>query len=504
VFVAGIERCHIAGVKVKMVLETSKVSPDLCLAAVEAAYTHECNLIVLARGENTLVGSHAHTIKEISLVPVLIVANRYGHKIKPPQPSETTEEASGRPFELLNNPSPAATHGTGWSSYAIMAVSFVKCLLQMAAFIWAWLHTQVDLFLVQALHMGSDLVQNIFNVWVTHESRKPSTREFPFGKKNGPVIANFFTGLVLWIFAGKLVYDSAHAVISPTHQQPHYPWILWAITGWFALNSLVIGPLQIRIGKSNHDPAVEGDGHETVGDALIDVVAFFGTLAMATYQAAWIEHVLSILVAIFIIRTGYELVSEGWKTLNQHTIGLNHEEAILCICQKMAGIVNTTISETFAVGTIAVCNIQLKTMATKGETDLVCEVLETKIIRYLQEAGFASWRLNFQTKRESQGEGRIVVAVQKDSFGYAIAPFDTATAFLICDRVRNGKDKVRVEPVDGDSFQERVALLQRKHAREVYAWTYERGADLARQGIDHNLAICRNPVYLVPALLTEQ
>ncbi len=496
-------RCRAANITTHVVIETSARSPRLDRAVVKAVYTYECNLIVLARGDETLVGSYADSIRNHSLVPILIAADSYGQKTAITAVDDMNSDlATGScPFTLLNSSAAAPMPSSGWSSYAIMGVSFLKYLLQMLAFFWAWRLTRVEIFLAQVFHMGSDVVQSLLNMWVTHDSRKPTTREFPFGRKNGPVIANLLTGLTLWGIAGKLVYDSASGFFHAGQHQ-HYPWILWVITGVSAVASLIVGRLQIKIGKANGDPAVEGDGHETISDALIDVAAFLGTLAMAIFQISWIEHLLGVVVALFIVRTGYELVRDGWKTLNQHTIGLAYEDAIISICQRQPGIARVTVAETFAIGTTAVVNLRLTTYAKNGEMAIIQEVLETEIRNYLAAIGFAAARINLQSELISDAAGRIAIAVVKDRFGYAVAEFEVATAFLICDQsVAGGDDRVTVEEVQRDS-ESKLALLARKHVRTVYVWRMSENliTQLGTLQMKSREVHCRNPASIVPSI----
>jgi len=340
-------------------------------------------------------------------------------------------------------------------------------------------------------------------------ARQAKSQEYPFGRKNVESMATMAIGISLFYLVGNLLYGSFFDVInyfSGNHEtmaiEPQYIWWVIGVPAVSAVLSLIVSKYQVAVGKSSGHTSVEADGEETLSDGRIELtvcIGFIGEFVFSRWfvHAALIEYVLVILVSCLIFRTACEQFMKGYRALLQHSIGLEHEETISKIAVDTEGVRGVTKINTFPVGRMAVCIIEVVSRLEGESNDHISNTLERKIGQYLADEEFVEQDVRVQFKTPEVEFHRVVEAVIMDDDGSVIiAPcISDATHLRIYDMSVGEPVRATHEPLEGLSLAFAVSILVEKHAKVVFVFDCcDNEAELVNDsGIDYQ----QSPVITV-------
>ncbi|MGE5410536.1 MAG: cation diffusion facilitator family transporter, partial [Clostridiales bacterium] len=104
------------------------------------------------------------------------------------------------------------------------------------------------------------------------------------------------------------IQESVKRIITPANIQINlYVYIVLAIT---IISKVILNRYQIHIGKKYNSPAVRAQSVDSINDVLASSIALIGIIGV---QAGYprIDGVGGILVAMFILRSGFEIAKEN-------------------------------------------------------------------------------------------------------------------------------------------------------------------------------------------------
>ena len=180
-----------------------------------------------------------------------------------------------------------------------------------------------------ALHNFSDVISLIIS-YVAHKlSRREASYEQTFGLKRAELIAAFVNALSLIVVAIYLIYEAITRFFHPHDIQPTI--VIWLATLGIAVNGFSVLLLKK---DADHNLNMKSAYLHLLTDMLASVAVLIGGVLMYYFQIYWIDSVLTLIIAIYLIIVGADLLLKATKMLMLFTPeDINVEEIVETINQ---------------------------------------------------------------------------------------------------------------------------------------------------------------------------
>ena len=206
---------------------------------------------------------------------------------------------------------------------SIIGISGNVLLVGFKAMIGLLAHS-VSIFM-DALNNLTDVLSSVITIIGTKLSNKKPDKKHPFGHGRIEYITSTLIALLVLFAGGLAIYESIVSIVEYfTSEDPTLPtFTIWSliIIGAGVLVKVGIGIFYRIQGKSVKSSSLLASGM----DALFDAALSFATLvgAIMAYTLHWyVEGYLGIIIGIFIIKTGIEILRDSFSSI----IGERHDQ----------------------------------------------------------------------------------------------------------------------------------------------------------------------------------
>ncbi|HNA17908.1 MAG TPA: cation diffusion facilitator family transporter, partial [Ferruginibacter sp.] len=167
-------------------------------------------------------------------------------------------------------------------------------------------------------------------VYSLYVSAKPIDRDHPYGHGKAEFISAAIEGTMISIAGVIIIYEAVNNLLHPHElKKLDYGIILTAAT---ALINYAAGYFCVRIGKKNNSLALISSGKHLQSDTWTTLGIVCGLILMLVTKLAWIDSVVAILFALFIIYTGY--------TILRSSVAGIMDEADMALLEKLVQTLN--------------------------------------------------------------------------------------------------------------------------------------------------------------------
>lgn len=184
-----------------------------------------------------------------------------------------------------------------------------------------------------ALHNFSDVLSLVFSLVAHKLSRKKASLDQTFGYKRAELLAAFVNAATLIIVACILVYGAVERLINP------HP-IESTLVIWLALLGIVVNGLSVILLKkdADHNLNMKSAYLHLLTDMMASVAVLVGGLLMKFYGWFWVDSAMTILIAIYLIVVGFDLIIKSTKMLMLFTPDDIDIKAIVREVHKIEGV----------------------------------------------------------------------------------------------------------------------------------------------------------------------
>lgn len=189
--------------------------------------------------------------------------------------------------------------------------------------------------LADAGHMLTDFASLLLAWFAFRLARRPADWRRTFGFDRFSVLAAFVNGISLFAIAAWIVYEAVHRLSEPTE-------VLGGIMLWVALGGLIVNLLSFWIlTRTGGDSLnVRAAALHVAGDLLGSVAALIASLIIIYTGWTPIDPILSVLVALLILRSAWAVVRESGQILLEGTPdGLDIRELEKDLSTQIEGVV---------------------------------------------------------------------------------------------------------------------------------------------------------------------
>ncbi|TND03679.1 MAG: cation diffusion facilitator family transporter [Bacteroidetes bacterium] len=195
----------------------------------------------------------------------------------------------------------------------------------------AWLFTNSNAILTDALESIINVVAGAFALFSTWYAAQPPDKEHPYGHGKIEYLSAGFEGALIFLagitISGKAIYGFIH----PTDIDKIDLGVL--LTAIAALGNFFMGRVLVSRGKKMHSAIMIADGKHLLSDTLSSAGLVVGLAVMYFTNWFWLDNVLALLLGAVIIRMGWKLFRES--------LGSLLDEADQEKLEKLVGLLNS-------------------------------------------------------------------------------------------------------------------------------------------------------------------
>ncbi|REG98902.1 cation diffusion facilitator family transporter [Flavobacterium aquicola] len=187
--------------------------------------------------------------------------------------------------------------------------------------------------LSDALHNFSDVLSLVFS-YVAHKlSRKKASNDQTFGYKRAELIAAFINAMTLIIVALFLVYGAVERFFNPQHIES-------GLVIWMSIIGIVANGLSVVMLKSDADKNLNMKSAylHLFTDMMASIAVLIGGLLMKYFQWFWVDSLLTLIIAIYLIIVGFDLLKKSTQMLMLFTPSHLDINEIISEVHKISGV----------------------------------------------------------------------------------------------------------------------------------------------------------------------
>jgi cobalt-zinc-cadmium efflux system protein len=186
---------------------------------------------------------------------------------------------------------------------------FLNIIITVAQVIGGLISGSLSL-LSDALHNFTDVISLIVSYIATVLAGKSASLHKTFGYKRAEILAAFVNAATLVIVAVLLIKE---AIIRFQHPQV----IESGIVIWLSLLGIIANGLSVLLLKSDSDKNMNMRSAylHLLTDMLASVAVLIGGLLMKFYEIYWVDSVLTLVIALYLIWVGFDLLKDSFHVL---------------------------------------------------------------------------------------------------------------------------------------------------------------------------------------------
>lgn len=168
--------------------------------------------------------------------------------------------------------------------------------------------------LSDALHNFSDVISLVISYIADVFSRKEASLKRTFGYKRAEIMAAFINSSTLIIVGFILIFEAIKRFYNPQEIESE-------LVIWLALLAIVANGLSVLLLQkdSKENMNMRSAYVHLFSDMAASIAVLIGGLLMKYYQLFWVDSVLTILIAIYLLYVGYDLFKSSFKILMLYT-----------------------------------------------------------------------------------------------------------------------------------------------------------------------------------------
>jgi len=164
--------------------------------------------------------------------------------------------------------------------------------------------------LSDALHNFSDVISLVISYIADIFSKKKASLKRTFGYKRAEIMAAFINSSTLIIVGFILIFEAIERFYNPQEIES-------GLVIWLALLAIVANGLSVLLLRkdSKENMNMRSAYVHLFSDMAASIAVLIGGLLMKYYQMFWVDSVLTILIAIYLLYVGYDLFKSSFKIL---------------------------------------------------------------------------------------------------------------------------------------------------------------------------------------------
>ena len=189
--------------------------------------------------------------------------------------------------------------------------------------------------LSDALHNFSDVLSLVVSYIANLLSKKPSSNNKTFGYKRAEIIAAFVNAAALMVVSIILIIEAVERFQNPQEVESN-------LVIWLSLLGIAANGFSVLLLKKDADSNMNMKSAylHLLTDMMASVAVLIGGLLMKFYQMYWVDPVLTLAIALYLIYMGYDLLKQSTRVLMLFTPNTIKVQEIVEAIGKIKSIKN--------------------------------------------------------------------------------------------------------------------------------------------------------------------
>ena len=164
--------------------------------------------------------------------------------------------------------------------------------------------------LSDALHNFSDVLTLVFSLYANKLSKRKASLNHTFGYKRAELIAAFVNASTLIVVALFLIYGAVGRFIEPKIIESN-------LVIWFSILGIAVNGFSALLLKKDaeHNLNMKSAYLHLFTDMMASIAVLIGGLLMKYFGWFWVDSVMTILIAIYLIVVGIDLIKSSTRIL---------------------------------------------------------------------------------------------------------------------------------------------------------------------------------------------
>ncbi len=186
----------------------------------------------------------------------------------------------------------------------------------------------------EAIHSGADLLAAFIAFFSVKKAGEPADEEHEFGHGKVENLAGTIEAILIFTAGFWIIYES----IQKFQGQSAIGMLEWGVLvmGFSAVTNLFVSRYLFRVAKETDSVALEGDALHLKTDVYTSAGVMVGLTLIYFTNIYWLDPLIAILVAVFILKAAWELMKNAFLPLLDVKLPINEEKAIEDIIKNHA------------------------------------------------------------------------------------------------------------------------------------------------------------------------
>ena len=160
--------------------------------------------------------------------------------------------------------------------------------------------------ILDAVNNLTDMLSSVITIIGTKLSNKKPDKKHPYGHGRIEYLTSLIIAVIILVAGGSAIYESILSLINGN--TANYSDISLIIISIAILVKVALGLYYRKVAKEVNSDALKGSGIDALFDAILSTATLVGAI-VARYANVYIEGYLGIVIGLFIIKSGIEILS---------------------------------------------------------------------------------------------------------------------------------------------------------------------------------------------------
>jgi cation diffusion facilitator family transporter len=185
----------------------------------------------------------------------------------------------------------------------------------------AYFITQSNAILTDAAESIVNVLASSFAFYSIYLATLPKDENHPYGHGKVEFFSAFVEGILIGLAGLIIILKSGHDLIYPSQITNLFNGAV--IIGFTGLINMLVGYYLINVGRKHRSITLEADGKHLLTDSITSAGLVIGVVLIWITQLYWLDGVISILLGIYIVFSGYKLIRRSVGGLmDESNVGL--------------------------------------------------------------------------------------------------------------------------------------------------------------------------------------
>ena len=166
--------------------------------------------------------------------------------------------------------------------------------------------------IMDAVNNLSDALSSVITIIGTKLSNKKPDKKHPYGHGRVEYLTSLIIAVIILVAGGSAIYESIRSLIEGS--EANYSIYSLIVISIAILVKILLGLFFRIMGKKTNSEALKASGVDALFDSLLSLSTLVGAL-VALYAHVSIEGYLGILIGLFIIKSGVEILMNAVSSL---------------------------------------------------------------------------------------------------------------------------------------------------------------------------------------------